>query len=78
MRVRDLVGERTIELEAQAVLWAAPRFLLGHVLPRGRDQLEPTALSYAPWLVANLELDRRPAGVGEMLAWDNVPVIEER
>jgi hypothetical protein len=77
VRVRDLVGERTIELEAQAVLWAAPRFLLGHVLPRGLDLLEPTSLTYAPWLVANVELDRRPAGVGEMLAWDNVPVIED-
>jgi phytoene dehydrogenase-like protein len=77
VRVRDLVGEHTIELEAEAVLWAAPRFLLGHVLPRGRDGLEPTALSYAPWLVANLELSRRPGGVGEMLAWDNVPIIED-
>jgi phytoene dehydrogenase-like protein len=77
VRVRDLVGERTIELEAEAVLWAAPRFLLGHVLPRGRDGLEPSALSYAPWLVANLELSQRPGGVGEMLAWDNVPIIED-
>jgi phytoene dehydrogenase-like protein len=77
VRVRDIVGERTIEFSAQAVLWAAPRFLLGHVLPRGRDVLEANALTYAPWLVANLELDRRPAGVGEMLAWDNVPVIED-
>lgn len=77
VRARDLVGERTIEFSAQAVLWAAPRFLLGHVLPRGRDVLEANALSYAPWLVANLELDQRPAGVGELLAWDNVPIIED-
>lgn len=74
---RDLAGERTIEFSAQTVLWAAPRFLLAHVLPRGRDPLETTALSYAPWLVANLELDRRPTGVGEMLAWDNVPILED-
>jgi phytoene dehydrogenase-like protein len=77
VRAHDLVGETTIELSAQAVLWAAPRFLLGHVLPRGVDPLEPAALTYAPWLVANLELDRRPSGVGEMLAWDNVPIIED-
>jgi hypothetical protein len=77
VRVRDLVDESTIELETQAVLWAAPRFLLGHVLPRGLDPLEPTALSYAPWLVANLELSQRPGGVGEMLAWDNVPIHED-
>jgi phytoene dehydrogenase-like protein len=74
---RDLASDQSIEFSAQAILWAAPRFLLGHVLPRGRDALEPTALTYAPWLVANLELDRRPSGVGEMLAWDNVPIIED-
>jgi hypothetical protein len=76
VRTRDLAGERTIEFSAEAVLWAAPRFVLGHVLPRGRDGLKQGALTYAPWLVANLELDRRPSGVGEMLAWDNVPIIE--
>ena len=77
VRVRDVIGERTIEFSTQAVLWAAPRFLLGHVLPRGLDALSPSALTYAPWLVANLELDRLPGGVGEMLAWDNVPILEE-
>lgn len=77
VRARDLAGERTIEFATQAVLWAAPRFLLRHVLPRDRDPLPATALTYAPWLVANLELDRRPSGVGETLAWDNVPIHRE-
>jgi hypothetical protein len=85
VRVRDLADGRSLELEAEAVLWAAPRFLLPHVLPRGRDPLAPylepdsdeVAMSYAPWLVANLELSEQPGGVGAMLAWDNIPVIED-
>ena len=81
VRVRDLVGERSVSIEAEAILWAAPRFLLAHVLPRGRDPIAAPGLAdgptYAPWLVANLELREPPAGLGAALAWDNVPVIED-
>ncbi|MFO7562123.1 MAG: FAD-dependent oxidoreductase [Enhygromyxa sp.] len=77
LRVRDLLGQRSVAIEAQAILWAAPRFLLAHLLPRGRDPLPSDALSYAPWLVANLELREAPGGLGATLAWDNVPVIED-
>jgi phytoene dehydrogenase-like protein len=77
LRVRDLVNQRTIAIEAEAILWAAPRFLLRHVLPRDRDPLAPDAMTYAPWLVANLELREPPGGVGSPLAWDNVPIIED-
>jgi phytoene dehydrogenase-like protein len=65
-------GERT-RLRAGQVLWAAPRFVLPRVLPPGRDPLAAGALSYAPWLVASVELRSRPRGVGAPLAWDNVP-----
>lgn len=77
LRVHDLIGRRSVAIEAEAILWAAPRFLLAHVLPRGRDPLPAHALSYAPWLVANLELREAPGGLGATLAWDNVPVIED-
>jgi phytoene dehydrogenase-like protein len=77
LRVRDLLAQRSVAIQAKAILWAAPRFLLPHVLPRGRDPLPAQALSYAPWLVANLELREAPAGLGAALAWDNVPVIED-
>jgi phytoene dehydrogenase-like protein len=77
LRVRDLVAARSFEIQAQAILWAAPRFLLRHVLPRDRDPLGADAMTYAPWLVANLELRQAPGGVGAELAWDNVPVIED-
>jgi len=66
-------GETT-RLHAEAILWAAPRFVLPRVLPPGRDPLPPGALTYAPWLVASVELRTRPRGVGAPLAWDNVPV----
>jgi len=66
-------GART-RVQADAILWAAPRFVLPRVLPPGRDPLAPGALSYAPWLVASVELRARPRGVGAPLAWDNVPV----
>ncbi|MBK7828202.1 NAD(P)-binding protein [Nannocystis sp.] len=35
-------------LHADAILWAAPRFVLPHVLPPGRDPLAANTLSYAP------------------------------
>jgi phytoene dehydrogenase-like protein len=77
LRVRDLVGQRSVAIEAQAIVWAAPRYLLPHVLPRGRDPLPGSTLSYVPWLVANLQLRELPGGIGATLAWDNVPVIED-
>ncbi len=77
LRVHDFSSDRTFAIEADAILWAAPRFLLPHLLPRGVDPLPAGALTYAPWLVANLELGEAPGGVGAMLAWDNVPVIED-
>ncbi len=61
-------------ITAEAIVWAAPRFVLPRVLPPGRDPLPANSLSYAPWLVASIELRRRPGGVGAPLAWDNVPV----
>lgn len=62
---------------ADAILWAAPRFVLPHVLREpSRDSLSASELapSYAPWLVANLDLQRAPGGYGAPLCWDNVPV----
>ncbi|MFV8749396.1 NAD(P)-binding protein [Nannocystaceae bacterium ST9] len=77
LRVHDFATGQTRIVEAEVILWAAPRYLLPHLLPRGVDPLPAGALTYAPWLVANLELGQAPAGVGAMLAWDNVPVFED-
>lgn len=74
VRAWDVAAERTIELSADVVLWAAPRFVLPYVLPAGADPLPPGALTYAPWLVANVQVRRAPRGVGAPLSWDNVAV----
>lgn len=68
----DIANDRVLAIEAQAILWAAPRFVLRHVVPH--DPLPRDALTYAPWLTASVELDRHPGGIGSPLAWDNVSV----
>lgn len=74
VHAHDVAAGRGRVFEAEQVLWAAPRFVLPRVLPAGRDPLPDGALLYSPWLVANVEVARRPAGIGAPLAWDNVPV----
>lgn len=70
----DLATDAILGFEAPVVLWAAPRFVLPFVLPPGADPLAPQARSYAPWLVASVELDALPGGHGAPLAWDNVAI----
>jgi phytoene dehydrogenase-like protein len=70
----DSASDETFAIRAQQVLWAAPRFVLRHVLPAGRDPLPRDALTYTPWLVANVELDAPPGGSGAPLSWDNVEI----
>ncbi len=69
MRVH--AGEGT-EWLCDAVIWAAPTFLAPHVV----DGAPPVPWRYAPWLVANLTLDRRPRAAPDDApeAWDNVLV----
>jgi hypothetical protein len=67
--LRVLAG--TTEWRCDAVVWAAPTFLTPHVV----EGAPPVAWDYAPWLVANITLDRRPAADDERdapPAWDNV------
>ncbi len=68
----DIAKKAVVEIEAKTVLWAAPRFILPHVV--AVDPLPRGSLTYAPWLVANVEVDRRPRGIGVPLAWDNVSI----
>lgn len=72
--VRDVARARNLRIKARVILWAAPRFVLARVLPPGRDPLPPDALTYAPWLVANVEVTEAPRGIGAPLSWDNVPL----
>ena len=68
----DVAQQHVVELSARTIVWAAPRFVLRHVL--ASDPLPRHALTYTPWLVTNVEVDKRPAGIGVPLAWDNVQV----
>ena len=67
--------DRTIALEAEHAVWAAPLRFAGRALPGGDTGLREAlaAFDYAPWLVANLTLDEAPRDRhGAPLAWDNV------
>ncbi|MBX3560890.1 MAG: FAD-dependent oxidoreductase [Sphingomonas sp.] len=65
----DVSRQTTIRTRARAAILAMPRFVAAHVAP----ELPPaTAFGYAPWLVANVTVDRLPTGRGAPLAWDNV------
>lgn len=70
----DAAANEHLQITAETILWAAPRFVLPRVLPPGRDPLPTDALSYSPWLVASVQVDEAPGGIGADPAWDNVPV----
>lgn len=66
---RWLVDTPNQRVTADVVIWSAPLF----VLPRVCDAVTlPVTHEYAPWVVANIVIDRLPASVGAPLAWDNV------
>jgi glycine/D-amino acid oxidase-like deaminating enzyme len=61
---------QTTRTSARALILAMPHFIAARVAP---EEVKPSkAFSYAPWLVANVTVDRLPGGKGEPLAWDNV------
>ena len=62
----------TSTYQADAVIFAAPTFLLPHIVPELANRRP--GLIYSPWLTANLTLDRLPRerGRGAPLSWDNV------
>jgi glycine/D-amino acid oxidase-like deaminating enzyme len=65
----ELLTPRTKYL-ASAVIWAAPSFLAQYIV---EGQQPMVGLSYSPWIVANLSLDRWPhQAPGPEYAWDNV------
>jgi hypothetical protein len=84
-RVSDSVGQvvvdcwlpgekRGLRIAAEHLIWASQVFSLPHVLTSHEDLKQAAkAYSHAPWLVANLTLERPPyQHTGFPLAWDNV------
>ncbi|MBX9814617.1 MAG: twin-arginine translocation pathway signal protein [Proteobacteria bacterium SG_bin5] len=64
----DVARGETVRTEADAAILALPRFVAARV----SDEIDDAGYGYAPWLVANVTVDRLPAGPGAPLAWDNV------
>lgn len=62
----DTPAQRVV---CDAVIWSAPLFVLPRVC---REATVPVTAEYAPWVVANVVLDREPLSRGAPLAWDNV------
>jgi hypothetical protein len=59
-----------VRTTADAAILAMPHFIARRVAPeqvRGGE-----GIGYAPWLIANITVDRLPRGRGTPLAWDNV------
>ena len=71
----DVAAARTVRTRAAAAILAMPHFLSRRVAPEAVTGGE--GFSYAPWLVANITVDRHPAGRGAALAWDNVSATAE-
>jgi len=60
----------SIRYRADAAILSMPQFIASRLLGHKGDP----NFSYAPWLVANVTMDRAPGGKGSPLAWDNVSV----
>lgn len=65
----DVAAGATVRTRAKAAILATPLFVAARLCPELGIERPP---SYAPWLVANVTLDRMPGGPGVPLAWDNV------
>jgi glycine/D-amino acid oxidase-like deaminating enzyme len=61
-------------IRARAVVLAMPHFVARHIAPRVTGE---GGFSYAPWVVANVTVNRLPEGKGAPLAWDNVSSASE-
>ncbi|MCJ2184196.1 FAD-dependent oxidoreductase [Novosphingobium sp. 1949] len=72
--VFDHAARRSRRLRARAVIVAMPHFVAARVAPAFA---KAGAMAYAPWVVANVTVDRPPRGPGTPLAWDNVSHASE-
>lgn len=63
---------RTLRIHAGAIILAVPRFVAARIVHSQTYKIDARNFEYSPWLVANITLDRLPAGPGAALAWDNV------
>ena len=64
-----LVRTPAMDVTCDVVIWAAPLFVLPHVVSTVRL---PSETEYSPWLVANITIEQWPDERGTSPAWDNV------
>jgi monoamine oxidase len=62
-------GRHLRGIHARRVIFAAPQFIAGRVIPDYRDVRD---FVYGSWLVANLTVTQHPSSNSFPLAWDNV------
>lgn len=72
----DQKSGESVRLEAKAVIMAVPRFVAVRLLQSPRHAVDASEFSYAPWVVANITLNRLPEGRGVPLSWDNVSYLD--
>ncbi|TKD52897.1 FAD-dependent oxidoreductase [Sphingomonas baiyangensis] len=70
----NVASGTTTRTHARAVVLAMPLFVATRICAELGDA---RACSYAPWLVANVTVDRMPEGAGVPLAWDNVSTTSD-
>ena len=66
----DVASGKTVRITARSAILATPHFVTRRLVPPAPGADAP--FDYAPWIVANVTVDRPPAGPGFELAWDNV------
>lgn len=70
----DVEQEKVYGVRAEKLVFAAPQFLVPHVIRElpARRREAAAAFRYGAWVVANVELTDRPEENGFPLSWDNV------
>lgn len=71
----DVAAKRTIRTHARAAILAMPHFVASRIAPEAA--VTDPRFAYAPWVVANVTVDRLPQGRGAALAWDNVSATSD-
>jgi phytoene dehydrogenase-like protein len=69
--VYDPGVDRSYQVRARHAIYCGPHFTTPYVIPEAPRKI-PRGFRYAPWLVANVTLRKRPGGPGRPLSWDNV------
>lgn len=65
----DCKRSLSVSIQTDQLILATPQYVNKHLFP---DQLHICSATYAPWVVANITLNKPPFSRGVPLSWDNV------